>query len=152
MIQIEDAIEINAPIETVFDAERNISLHATTQRGRGERAVAGITSGLIELGQEVEWEAHHFGIRQRLRVRITQMEKPLYFRDDMIKGAFKTMTHEHFFAEISPSKTAKRDIFCFAAPFGIFGYLAERLFLRSYMTRFLKAKNQELKRLIESQG
>jgi ligand-binding SRPBCC domain-containing protein len=152
MIRIEDAVEINAPIETVFDAERNISLHASTQRGRGEKAVDGVTSGLIELGQEVEWEANHFGIRQRLRVRITQMEKPFYFRDDMIKGAFKTMTHEHFFAEADPNKTMKRDIFCFSAPFGILGHLAERLFLRSYMTRFVKAKNQELKRLIESQG
>jgi len=128
MIRIEDAIEINAPIETVFDAERNISLHASTQRGRGEKAVEGVTSGLIELGQEVEWEANHFGIRQRLRVRITQMEKPFYFRDDMIKGTFKTMTHEHFFAEASLNKTTKRDIFCFSAPFGILGHLAERFF------------------------
>jgi ligand-binding SRPBCC domain-containing protein len=80
------------------------------------------------------------------------MEKPFYFRDDMIKGAFKTMTHEHLFAEAGPNKTTKRDIFCFSAPFGIFGSIAERLFLRSYMTRFLKAKNRELKRLIESPG
>ena len=151
MVQIEDAIEINAPIETVFDAERNISLHAATQQGRSEKAVDGVTSGLIELGQEVEWEANHFGIRQRLRVRITQMEKPFYFRDDMVKGTFRTMTHEHFFAEASPNKTTKRDIFCFSAPFGVLGCMAERFFLRSYMTRFLRAKNLELKRLIESQ-
>ena len=150
MVRIEDAIEINAPITTVFDAERNIALHASTQRGRGEKAVDGVTSGLIELGQEVEWEANHFGLRQRLRVRITQMEKPFYFRDDMIKGAFKTMAHEHFFEEVGSSKTIKRDIFCFSAPFGILGALADWLFLRSYMTRFLKAKNQELKRLIEA--
>jgi ligand-binding SRPBCC domain-containing protein len=149
MIRIEDSIEINAPIGIVFDAERNISLHESTQHGRGEKAVDGVTAGLIELGQEVEWEANHFGIRQRLRVRITQMEKPFYFRDDMIKGAFKTMVHEHFFSEDNPNKTTKRDVFCFSAPFGILGYFAERLFLRSYMTRFLKTKNQELKRLIE---
>jgi ligand-binding SRPBCC domain-containing protein len=151
MIRIEDSIEINAPIETVFDAERNISLHTTTQNQRGEKAVDGVTSGLIDLGQEVEWEANHFGLRQRLRVRITKMEKPFYFRDDMIKGAFKTMYHEHFFVENGPARTIKKDIFCFSAPLGVLGYLGERLFLRSYMTRFLKAKNRELKYLIESQ-
>ena len=151
MIRIEDKIAINASIEIVFDAERNISLHTSTQRERGEKAVHGIVSGLIELGQEVEWEANHFGIRQRLRVRITQMEKPYYFRDDMVKGAFKTMYHEHLFEEVGPNQTVKRDVFCFSAPFGILGSLAERLVLKSYMTRFLRAKNIELKRLTESE-
>ena len=149
MIRIEEAIEINAPLDTVFDAERNISLHAATQKARGEKAVDGVTSGLIELGQEVEWEAVHFGIRQRLRVRITQMEKPVYFRDDMIKGAFRAMHHEHFFTESGPGSTIKRDVFCFSAPLGFFGYLAEIAFLRAYMTRFLKAKNRELKQILE---
>ena len=43
MVQIEDSIEINAPITTVFDAERNISLHVSTQETRGEKAVGGVT-------------------------------------------------------------------------------------------------------------
>ncbi len=67
----------------------------------------------------------------------------------MIKGAFKSMFHEHCFEAIGPKKTKKRDVFCFAAPLGVLGSLAEFIFLRAYMTRFLKAKNQELKRLIE---
>jgi ligand-binding SRPBCC domain-containing protein len=152
MIRIEDSIEINAPIQVVFDAERNISLHVSTQVARGERAVDGIKSGLIELGQEVEWEAKHFGVCQRLRVRITEMEKPVYFRDDMIRGAFQMMRHEHFFTEAGPDRTIKRDVFCFSAPFGLLGRFAEVVFLRHYMTRFLKAKNIEFKRLIESQS
>jgi ligand-binding SRPBCC domain-containing protein len=151
MIRIEDETEIGAPIHFVFDAERNISLHAETQKCRGEIAVGGVTSGLIELNQEVEWEAVHFGVRQRLRVRITKMERPFYFRDDMIKGAFSTMSHEHFFIEAGPNRTIKRDVFCFSAPLGILGQLAETLFLRAYMTRFLKAKNREFKQNVESQ-
>jgi ligand-binding SRPBCC domain-containing protein len=149
MIRIENAIEINAPIAIVFDAERNISLHELTQKGRGEKAIDGVTSGLIEMGQEVEWEACHFGVRQRLRVRITQMEKPTYFKDELVRGAFKTMIHEHFFSEVNPTRTMKRDVFCFSAPLGLLGRMAEVLFLRSYLTRFLKVKNEELKRLLE---
>lgn len=152
MIRIEDEIEVNAPRRVVFDAERNISLHAATQKSRGEIAVDGITSGLIELGQEVEWEAVHFGVRQRLRVRITKMETPSYFRDEMIKGAFSTMSHDHYFTEISPNRTLKRDVFCFSAPLGFCGRLAEIVFLRSYMIRFLKAKNRDFKQLVESQS
>ncbi len=152
MIRIEDEIEINAPIQTVFDAERNISLHVATQRARGEIPVGGITSGLIELNQEVEWEAVHLGVRQRLRVRITKMEKPSYFRDEMIKGAFKQMSHDHFFEHLGPNRTLKRDVFCFSAPLGFLGFLAERIFLRHYMTRFLKTKNLEFKRILEAQS
>jgi ligand-binding SRPBCC domain-containing protein len=140
MIRIEDSIEINAPIEVVFNAERNISLHISTQAARGEKVVDGIQSGLIELGQEVEWEATHFGVRQRLRVRITEMEKPVFFRDDMIKGAFQMMRHDHFFTEAGPDRTIKRDVFCFSAPFGILGRFAEVAFLRRYLTHFLKPK------------
>ncbi len=151
MIRIEDKIEIAAPIDMVFDAERNISLHAATQTARGEIAVDGVTFGLIELNQEVEWEAVHFGVRQRLRVRITEMKKPFYFRDEMIKGAFSTMSHEHFFTEVSANRTLKRDVFSFSAPWGFLGHVAEILFLRTYMTNFLKAKNRDFKRIVESQ-
>lgn len=150
MVRIETSILVSAPIETVFDAERNISLHAATQTHRNERAVEGVTEGLIGLGQEVEWEAVHFCVRQRLRVRITQMDRPRSFRDEMISGAFKTMVHEHRFEERGPSRTEKTDVMTFSAPLGIFGFAAEVLFLRGYMTRFLERKNREFKKIVEA--
>ena len=75
MIRIEVRSHFDLPVEKVFDAERDISLHARTQAHRGERPVDGITAGLIEAGQEVEWEAVHFGVRQRLRVRIAAINQ-----------------------------------------------------------------------------
>lgn len=149
MITITDTVLINAPLDRVFDAERNISPHARTQEHHGEKPVGGVTEGLIELGQEVEWEATHFGIRQRLRVRITHMDKPQYFRDEMVFGAFKSFSHEHHFRPASAGVTEKSDIMHIQAPLGPLGLLAERLFLRSYMTRFIKAKNLQLKTLVE---
>jgi ligand-binding SRPBCC domain-containing protein len=152
MTRIETSILIAAPIEAVFDAERNISLHAATQKHRGERAVGGVTEGLIGLGEEVEWEAVHFGIRQRLRVRITRMNRPRSFRDEMISGAFKTMTHEHLFREAGPALVEKTDIMTFEAPLGVLGLAAELIFLRCHMKRFLERKNRELKRIVENGG
>lgn len=152
MTRIETSIELNVPIAIAFDAERNISLHVSTQKHRGERAVAGVTHGLIELGEEVEWEAVHFGIRQRLRVRITCMEKPDYFRDEMVFGVFKSFVHEHHFKETGPGRTLKTDILTLSAPCGILGHAGEKLFLARYMRRFLDKKNLELKRLIEEKA
>lgn len=147
---IEEKTIFEVPISVAFDAERNISLHSATQKHRGERAIDGVKSGLIENGQEVEWEAIHFGIKQRLRVKITHMDKPKYFRDEQISGAFKTYSHEHFFREIEPNKTEKTDLMVIEAPFGFIGKIAEILFLNRYMSKFLRKKNQALKAIIEN--
>src|SRR5512138_28890 len=90
---------IRAPRERVFDLARSIDAHADTTGGTEERAVAGVTRGLIGMNDEVTWEARHFGVRQRLTVRVTAFERPVHFQDIMISGAFKRMIHDHEFAE-----------------------------------------------------
>jgi ligand-binding SRPBCC domain-containing protein len=64
---------------------RDIGLHVHSMADSQERAIAGVTSGCIGLGQEVTWEARHFGIRQRLTSRITQFDRPRHFRDTMVR-------------------------------------------------------------------
>jgi hypothetical protein len=65
MSVIELATSIAAPTERVFDLARSIDLHTERTAGTGERAVAGVTSGLIGLGEEVTWRARHFGSGSR---------------------------------------------------------------------------------------
>ena len=43
-----------------------------------------------------------------------------------------------------------RDVFAFAAPFGVLGRVAERLILTRYLRRFLEARNREIKVVAES--
>jgi hypothetical protein len=50
---IELATFIAAPVERVFDLARSIDLHAHSVSSTGERALAGVTSGLINLNEEV---------------------------------------------------------------------------------------------------
>ena len=66
---------INAPIETCFDMARDIALHCSTASRTRERAVAGKTSGLINRGESVTFEAVHFGILQRFTAHVTM---PIY--------------------------------------------------------------------------
>jgi hypothetical protein len=44
---------INADIQIVFDLSRSIDLHKISTEHTNEEAVAGKTSGLIELGEQV---------------------------------------------------------------------------------------------------
>ncbi|UAY51623.1 SRPBCC family protein [Ferruginibacter albus] len=139
---------INAPIERVFDLARSIDLHKLSTKGTNEEAISGRTSGLINLGETVTWRAKHLGIYQNLTVEITQFDRPNLFADKMIKGAFSSMNHVHQFEKLD-GKTKMTDTFEFKAPLGILGKLAEIIFLKNYMTRFLLIRNEELKSIAE---
>jgi len=145
---IELSTVIRAPRERVFDLARSIDAHQDSTKGTEERAVAGVTKGLIGMDGEVTWEARHFGVRQRLSVRVTVFERPMHFQDVMISGAFRSMIHDHKFEE-HPEGTMMRDRFEFTSPLGIFGNIANWLFLTSYMRRFIIRRNAVLKQLAE---
>jgi len=143
-----DAV-IRAPRERVFDLARSIDAHQDSTEGTEERAVAGVTKGLIGMDDEVTWEAKHFRVRQRLTVRVTAFDRPNRFQDIMVSGAFKRMIHDHEFAE-HPTGTLMRDRFEFTSPLGLLGRIANWFFLTSYMRRFIVRRNEVLKRLAES--
>ena len=138
-----------APIERVFDLSRSVDLHAASTRQTGERAVAGTTCGLLEQGQQVTWEATHFGIRQRLTSRIVVLRRPHYFRDSMVAGAFRRFDHDHHFCTVGAG-TLVRDRFEFESPWGILGELANTLFLERYMRTFLETRSNVIKEVAES--
>jgi len=142
---------IHAPIERVFDLARSIDAHMESTAATGEIAIAGRTSGLIELGERVTWSARHFGIRQRLTVEIVQFDRPHSFSDQMISGAFKSMHHRHEF-ESTGDQTRMSDAFEFEAPLGILGTLVDKVILHDYMTRFLITRNDRLRTLAEGDG
>jgi ligand-binding SRPBCC domain-containing protein len=148
--QILLATHINAPVENVFDIARNIDVHVESTKHTGEQAIAGRTSGLIELGETVTWRAKHFGIWQNLTSKITEMEYPNYFTDIQVEGTFKSFTHEHYFYPIL-NQTMMRDIFTFESPGGIVGDAVNYLFLSKYMTRLLLKRNEVIKQIAEGQ-
>lgn len=127
-----------------FDLSRDIDLHVRSTHGTDEVAVAGVTSGLIGLGESVTWEATHFGIRQRLTSRITAFQPPAHFRDSLVEGIFKRFDHDHFFTPKN-SGTTMRDVFDYESPLGILGRIADRLFVAAYMKRLLATRAAVIK-------
>lgn len=147
---IELETRIGAPVERVFDLARSIDAHTVSTGKTKERVVAGRMTGLIEAGETVTWEATHFGVRQRLTAKVTLMDKPCMFEDEMLQGAFAFLRHRHEF-EDAGGGTLMKDILCFQAPLGLLGRLAEWMFLKRYMTHFLQDRNHVLKTLAESE-
>ena len=145
---IHHEIFIHAPITVCFDLARNIDVHIQTTGKTNERAVAGVTSGLIEKGQTVTWEATHLGVRQKLTAKITEMDRPYRFVDVMVKGAFHSFTHTHEFVG-SGTGTIMKDIFSYKSPLGVVGIIADKLFLERYMREFIVSRAEELKKIAE---
>lgn len=136
--------EINADIQTVFDLARNIDLHQESTSRTHEKAIAGRTSGLIEENETVTWRAKHLGIYQTLTTKIISMEKPHQFTDEMQKGAFRLLRHQHIFKSVN-GQTVMTDIFEFESPLGIIGKIFNKIFLENYLKNFLLERNNLIK-------
>lgn len=149
VIRLETFIKADQKI--VFDLARSIDLHQISTAHTHERAIAGKTSGLIELGESVTWEAKHFGIVQQLTSKITEMQSPDYFADEMVSGAFKSFKHQHIF-EAKGGETIMTDVFDYISPYGILGKVADWLFLKRYMTDLLVQRNHIIKEHAEHQS
>ena len=136
--------EINAPPEICFDLVRDISLHLKTAAETNERAVDGVTSGKISLGQTVTFEAVHFGIRQRLTAKVVEFEPPTRFVDEMSEGVFDSFRHVHEFLP-TENGTLMRDTLVWTSPLGFIGKIADKLFLENYLKNFVRRRNAQLK-------
>jgi ligand-binding SRPBCC domain-containing protein len=153
MIILRETTIISAPIGRVFDLARSVEVHLAGNTHFGEQAVvlSGTkTSGLLGLGDTVTWRARHFFVRQRLTSRITEYDRPAYFQDTMLRGAFHSMQHDHHFRTLADGRTEMLDLFRFAAPIPLFGRIAETLVLRRYMQRLLHERNIVIKEIAES--
>jgi ligand-binding SRPBCC domain-containing protein len=148
MYELRVTTSIAAPLSTCFDLARSVDAHVQSAAGTGERVVGGRLSGLLELGDEVTWEARHFGVTQRLSSKITQFQPYTFFQDRMTRGAFRFLEHDHLF-EPQGNGTLMTDVLKFEAPLGPLGWIAERVLLAPHLRRFLIARGLALKAMAE---
>lgn len=142
--RIELTTDIRAPREVCFDLARDLDLHVRTMSRSGEQAVAGRTSGLIGLGEEVTWRARHFGVVHHHTSRITAFDRPSHFRDSMVRGRFKMFEHDHFFDVVSGG-TRMRDVLSFESPLGLLGRCVDYLALARYLGHLLEERNRMIR-------
>ncbi|MBM3764733.1 MAG: SRPBCC family protein [Acidobacteria bacterium] len=104
---------------------------------------------LAAVAAHVTWRARHFGVRQRLTNEITAFDRPRYFQDRMLRGAFAFMEHDHYFVEAPGGGTEMLDVFRFSAPLGWIGRIVEITVLRRYMARLLEERNAVIRDVAE---
>ncbi len=149
MPRIEIVTDIRASPELCFDLSRDLDLHMKSMAHTSERAVAGKTTGLIEIGEQVTWRGRHFGIVHEHTSLITAFDRPEHFRDEMTRGRFKRFVHDHYF-EPTRSGTRMRDVLEFESPWGVLGKAVDALILTRYLARLLLKRNGIVQRAAES--
>ncbi|MDQ0575491.1 SRPBCC family protein [Agromyces albus] len=143
-VEFECRTRLPLSVHESFDRSRSIDAHTASMAASRERAVAGVTSGLIGLDEEVTWRAWHFGVPIRLTSRITRMSPPDVFVDEQVKGPFRSFRHEHRFVPDPDGGTIMIDRVRLVAPLGVLGRLAE-LVVGPYLQRLIERRNAFLR-------
>lgn len=139
-----------APLAACFDLSLSVDAHTGSMAASGERAVAGVTSGVMKLGDTVTWQARHFGVTFRMTSAITEYERPTRFVDEQQRGPFRRWWHEHRFTALpGGTETLMVDRVEFASQLGPLGGIADRLVLDRYMPHLLRRRNVWLKAALE---
>jgi len=140
---------IAAPVGECFDLSLSVDAHTASMSASGERAIGGVTSGVMKHGDTVTWRARHFGITFRMTSAITDYQYPLRFVDEQQRGPFRRWWHEHTFTAMANGATRMTDVVEFRSPLGLLGTMADRLVLGYYLPYLLRQRNTWLKSTLE---
>jgi ligand-binding SRPBCC domain-containing protein len=145
--RIELETLIVAPPERCFDLSLSVELHLDSTAETGERVVGGTSSGVLRLDDQITWEARHLGWKHRLSMVISAHDRPRTFRDELVRGPFRHLAHDHFFEPVERG-TLMRDVFKFSSVFPP----ADRLVVAPHLRRSLVQRNQFIRDLAEGEG
>jgi len=135
---------IPASPQQCFELSLSVDAHTASMSHSEERAVGGVTSGLLRLGDTVSWHAKHFGLPFTMTVRISEFDAPQRFVDEQVSGPFRSWWHEHLFEPVAGGGTLMTDTVEFEAPAGAVGRVVSRFVLTGYLTRLLAGRNRWL--------
>jgi len=77
------------------------------------------------------------------------MDRPRFFQDRMVRGAFKSFEHDHLFEAVGDGQTRMIDVLRFAAPGGWLAWPIERWVLLPYLRRLIDQRGEALKAMAE---
>jgi ligand-binding SRPBCC domain-containing protein len=150
MDTVRAEIWIDAPVERCFLLSLSIDLHIASTRSSKERAIAGVTTGLIAEGETVTFQAWHLGFRLKHTSEIEALRPYSHFRDVMTAGVFEHFEHDHHFATMNDG-TRMRDDIRFLAPCGMVGQLVTSMVVRRHLKEHLMQRNAVIKQVAESE-
>lgn len=141
---------IHAPVERTFNLSRSTSLHKAVLRTYRKGVLEGGSEGLMEPGERVSFKLGFLGRQRELITKIDTLDFPKMFVSTLVKGSFRNLRHEHHFKPIE-NGTLLIDLLEYEPAFGAAGKLADSLLIRSFLKKYLVAKNRLIKQYAEGE-
>ena len=150
MTNIHVTTFILAPAERVFDLCRNTTIYKAVLKGRKEGFSSGAGSSLIASGETITFNAKHLGKTRIMTARLIEMERPMKFAEEQVKGDLKSFRLESHFKQVE-NGTILINILTFEGPRDFLGSLIGKFFLKSYLEKFLLKRNEVIKQYAETE-
>lgn len=141
---------IAAPIERVFDLNRNLTIYKALMHGRKEKFSSGAASSLMGHGETITFHAKHFGKTRLVTTRVTTLQKNSSFVQEQVKGDLLHYKHEQHFKPVE-NGTIMIDMIDFAGPRDVIGKIMAKLYLKTYLERFLNKRNSLIQQYAETE-
>jgi ligand-binding SRPBCC domain-containing protein len=145
---LREEIAVTAPIERCFLLSTSLAI---VQRELGMRPVRGRTTGLVTGGDSVRWQGWQMGLPQYHESLIEAFDPPVFFRDRMIDGRFRTFEHDHRFTDHGNGMVVLADELRFTMPLGWPGEMVGRWIMVPHIRGLMGRRFRLLKRIAESE-
>jgi ligand-binding SRPBCC domain-containing protein len=103
---------------------------------------------VMQVGTLLAYRLSLFGIPFHWRTLIEQWSPEAAFVDRQLAGPYRFWHHTHTFTELAPDRTLMRDKVLYRLPYGIFGRLAQALFVKRMLKIIFDYRSQMTARLL----
>lgn len=152
MPTFESSIDIDAPIEAVYEFHRD-TRNAARIASDGQEFLKIIGDFPLDQGDEVELHVKMAPLpgTQVWRVRITELAAPTLVVDELIKGPFAQFRHEHRFAPNGSGGTTLTDHVEWKLPGGFAAKAIEPI-AKSQLEKSFAQRQAATKRILEEEA
>ena len=141
---------IAAPVERVFDLSRNLTIYKTLMQDRKETMSSGASTNLVSQGETMTFHAKHLGKTRLVTTRVVEIQKPNSLVQEQVKGDLLHFKHEHHFKAVE-NGTILIDMIDFDGPRDFIGKVMGKLYLKSYLEKFIHKRNTIIQQYAESE-
>jgi ligand-binding SRPBCC domain-containing protein len=141
---------IAAPVERVFDLSRHLALYKLLFHNRKESFSSGAGSSLLAKGETISIISKHAGKSRMSMIKITDLQKPLQFTEEQVKGDLEKFRHEHHFKKVE-NGTIVIDLVEFGGPKDILGKIFGKIYFRKYLEELLRRRNDVIRNYAETE-
>jgi ligand-binding SRPBCC domain-containing protein len=150
MARIHLTTFIAAPSERVFDLSRHLALYKLLFHNRREKFSSGAGSNLLGKGETISVISKHAGKSRMSMIKITDLQRPLSFIEEQVKGDLDSFRHEHHFKRVA-NGTIIIDLVEFGGPKDIIGRIFGKIYFKKYLEELLRKRNEVIRSYAETE-